>query len=285
MDNLLKLTKPMMHGPAVKRLQEIGDMIGFDNGPNDGIFGPKTRNVVIRIQEKFGLTRDGICGPRTWRKIIEYVDKLAGAGRHEDDQVNRIHDIRGEHQRPRLYSHQRGWPEINGVTLHQTGCEMPQHPNGWGRVNAHIGITQEGRTILINEFTDMIWHAQGLSKTTIGIEIEGNFPGVRGDMRTLWKGGGGPHFFNIAMKMALDECFELLCTEFDRNNAAWESVHAHRQSSRSRRADPGSEIWQTIAMPWGKRLGLEQADGGPDWHLPKGMAIPKRWNPAYPGNY
>ena len=30
---LLKLTEPMMKGPAVRRLQELGDLLGVDGGP------------------------------------------------------------------------------------------------------------------------------------------------------------------------------------------------------------------------------------------------------------
>ena len=52
MDNVLKFTKPMMHGPAVKRLQELGDLLGCDTGPNDGIFGKDTLKAVKAIQKK-----------------------------------------------------------------------------------------------------------------------------------------------------------------------------------------------------------------------------------------
>ncbi len=41
----------------------------------DGIFGPATREAVIAAQRFFGLTPDGIVGPRTWDEIY---DQFAG---------------------------------------------------------------------------------------------------------------------------------------------------------------------------------------------------------------
>ncbi len=36
----------------------------------DGIFGPATENAVRAFQRLFGLTEDGIVGPRTWERIV-----------------------------------------------------------------------------------------------------------------------------------------------------------------------------------------------------------------------
>lgn len=37
----------------------------------DGIFGPKTQQVLRDFQADAGLTADGICGPKTWAALIE----------------------------------------------------------------------------------------------------------------------------------------------------------------------------------------------------------------------
>lgn len=37
----------------------------------DGIFGPKTKEAVIKFQNQFGLSPDGLIGPITWRKLSE----------------------------------------------------------------------------------------------------------------------------------------------------------------------------------------------------------------------
>jgi N-acetyl-anhydromuramyl-L-alanine amidase AmpD len=279
------LTHPMMHGPAVKRLQEVGDQLGYDYGPNDGIFGEDTESMVKSFQSGHGLAVDGMAGDQTWKAMLDLMDAAADETRPLG--ANRtIYDIRGQHDRPKHYARKRRWSDIVGVTLHQTGCNMPQKPSSWKRLNAHIGITQEGLVVLVNDPTDMIWHAQGLSKRTIGIEIEGNYQGVAGNNNTLWKGGGGPHFLNDNMLCALQELLGWLTSEFSHNGVEWQSIFAHRQSSDARRGDPGSDIWQRVAMSWAESLGLkDEYDGGPYYCIGSGSAIPQLWNPSYPRKY
>lgn len=267
----LQLQVPMMHGPAVKRLQEMLEECGIViHGGIDGIYGVITSRAVKKFQAANGLLVDGICGPKTWRSLLRALDAFM------NPVLATLVDIRGEHEKPRGFARQRNWSEINGVCFHQTGCNMPQSPARWGRLNAHIGVTQEGVAILVNDPTDMIWHAQGFSKNMIGIEIEGNYCGLSADLRTLWKGGGGPHHLNSKMIMALETVFEYLQREFFRNGAEWKHIVAHRQSSTSRPFDPGQEIWQDVATIWAERLGV-YAGIKEGYKLSKGLSIPDWW--------
>lgn len=43
-------------GPAVAELQELLRANGFDPGPVDGIFGPRTEAAVVAAQRHYGLT-------------------------------------------------------------------------------------------------------------------------------------------------------------------------------------------------------------------------------------
>lgn len=61
---LLKLTKPMIKGDDVKLVQK---RLGV---PNDGIYGPVTKNAVVNYQRKNKLLVDGIVGPITWKKLF-----------------------------------------------------------------------------------------------------------------------------------------------------------------------------------------------------------------------
>lgn len=286
MNNTLKLTRPMMHGPAVVRLQEMLDLLGCGlDHPNDGIYGVQTETDVYLYQRAAGLKADGVCGPITWRDLLITPDNYTHA---TSDSQEGIVDRRGKHPNPRLYKCKRPWSRIDGVTLHQTGCEMPKNPAGWDRLNAHIGITQEGVAILVNDPTDFIWHAQGLSKNTIGIEIEGNYCGIDRDMRTLWKGVGGPHHLNDKMILAIDSVKCWLARKFRANDQKWTLVHAHRQSYNSRIADPGEEIWRSVGITWTKLLlgGSTGATAGPEgYKRGTGRPIPREWDDRYTADY
>ncbi len=56
-------------GNPVKQLQKRLDQLGFANGANDGIFGPKLERAVKKFQRAFGLPADGVVGPKTWRLL------------------------------------------------------------------------------------------------------------------------------------------------------------------------------------------------------------------------
>jgi hypothetical protein len=160
---------------------------------------------------------------------------------------------------------------------------MPADPEKWGRVNAHIGLTKEGRVILINEPEDFIWHAQGLSKTTIGIEIEGNYPGIIGKENTLWKPGGGPDILTDETWEGAAFIYGYLKEWFDTRGIKWQHIFAHRQSYKNRTADPGQEIWQKIAMPWMVMSGA--TDGGELFKIGTGKPIPSQWDIKYNNSY
>ncbi|MBX5481115.1 MAG: peptidoglycan-binding protein [Myxococcaceae bacterium] len=56
-------------GAAVRELQQLLKARGFNPGPIDGVYGPKTRAAVIAFQKANGLVADGIAGPKTWAAL------------------------------------------------------------------------------------------------------------------------------------------------------------------------------------------------------------------------
>lgn len=267
-------------GPTVRRVQELLDYLGFDAGPNDGIFGPLTRRAIKTLQRDAGICQDGIVGNETYHAITSRIDDDRSLYRITP---NGLHDISGLHAPPRNFAYLRSWSKIRGVTLHQTGCAMPARPLGWSRVNAHYGVTLEGLPILINRPEDMIWHAQRASISTIGIEVEGNYCGVSGNTRTLWTAGGGPDTLNSAMLEALDVVFDDVLRRFGEAGEQWSVVYGHRQSSRNRRADPGEEIWRRVAIPWASYLHTSRYT--PSKVFGDGRPIPKQWDSNGKGAY
>lgn len=57
-------------GTQVKVLQFLLNELGYACGDADGIFGKKTAAAVEAFQKAKGLTPDGICGKRTWTKLL-----------------------------------------------------------------------------------------------------------------------------------------------------------------------------------------------------------------------
>jgi peptidoglycan hydrolase-like protein with peptidoglycan-binding domain len=63
------------HDQSVKLLQELLKLAGFDPGPIDGDFGPKTEGAVKKFQQANQdfdgnpLKVDGVVGKRTWAAL------------------------------------------------------------------------------------------------------------------------------------------------------------------------------------------------------------------------
>lgn len=62
-----------MRGEDVRELQNKLASLGYDVGPIDGIFGPRTERAVIQFQKNNGLKVDGIVGPQTYGMLENLV--------------------------------------------------------------------------------------------------------------------------------------------------------------------------------------------------------------------
>lgn len=60
---------PLMEGPDVQYVQKRLKELGFYTGTVNGVYGPETRDAVIRAQQSFGLITDGIVGPDTYNAL------------------------------------------------------------------------------------------------------------------------------------------------------------------------------------------------------------------------
>src|SRR4051812_18118758 len=67
---------------GVKALQQTLRTLGWQPGPVDGLFGPRTEAAVRRLQARTGLGTDGIVGPQTQRvlKSVRTSPLRKGAG-------------------------------------------------------------------------------------------------------------------------------------------------------------------------------------------------------------
>lgn len=67
----LEIVKYGSRGPAVKNLQELLNLKGYDCGSIDGVFGKKTESALKHFQEVNELDPDGVCGHNTWAALID----------------------------------------------------------------------------------------------------------------------------------------------------------------------------------------------------------------------
>lgn len=288
----LSLTTPNTHSPAVTRLQELLGIWGFDV-ECDGWFGPVTQKAIKGFQLAQGLVVSGIATPHTWQalQVEDEPDLLAD----QESFRPRLLDRTTLHPLPAKHGSLRTWNDIWGVTFHQCGCLLGDRPGRWDTLRAHIGVTRDGTVIIVNPLERIIYHGNGLNSRTIGIEIDGLHEGLLGVRRTA-PGDAGPHPLTDLQVRACDEIlFPWLVGKFEANGGVWRNIHAHRQSSPTRRADPGSEIWQRIAMPWIERLHAKGGDwgsaqdGGPDFTMNtskgRGRPIPRDWCAGYTAKY
>jgi N-acetylmuramoyl-L-alanine amidase len=74
-DRILYLRHPHPRGDDVRALQRRLNLLGFDPGREDGIFGDQTARAVRDFQLNVGLRPDGIVGPST----TDALDRLLAA--------------------------------------------------------------------------------------------------------------------------------------------------------------------------------------------------------------
>lgn len=178
----------------------------------------------------------------------------------------------------------RAWKRVTGICLHQTACVLGERAERWATVGAHFGIMRSGRIVQIYDMDQYVVHGNGWNNGTIGIEIDGMFEGVAGDINTLWDDPSTPireqpTEFTHEQMTSLELLVDWIVLNAELNGGMIKALVAHRQSSMDRRSDPGEIPWQT-----GLRLQRKHdlSDGGRGFEI-GGRPIPENWNPEYKG--
>jgi len=177
----------------------------------------------------------------------------------------------------------RAWSAITGVTLHQTGIHMQNTAKRFHRLRAHFGIIDPGGVgtiVQVYPLTTVLWHANGLNPDTAGIEINGLFEGVEGRGLPRYQRHLQLCHPSAAQIETARRCIEWIQGEVERHGGALRHVYAHRQASSTRRADPGSRVWQDVALWAEENLGLATR---PAETRGKGQPIPEAWDPRQKG--
>lgn len=190
---------------------------------------------------------------------------------------------------------------INGIVVHQTACVFGVSKRLLKRSggNADLAVARRGLEVACHALAfrrgffmashDLalhVNHANGLNSRTLGLEIEGFYPGLEKERR---KARGSDRKLTKLNEQTIETGRAALRWLVEEGRAAGMPIrylYAHRQSSPTRRADPGEELWRAIA-PWAvenlelelrhdQTLATKKGDGRP---------VPKAWDSDGVGRY
>lgn len=250
--------------------------------PRFGADGDLGEEVVVAIESwatDVGIFRPDIVGHLA-DQDLDYLAKLFILYNENNKKI--VHDLRLIRLKPER-KHVKGlrqWKDIDSIVLHQTGCIFQGSPfSVWNSVPIHVAVPRRGeglgKFVKVNDLQAVLWHAQGFNKNSIGIEIEGNFCGIAGDLRTHWKKGGGPHELLAEQVAAARAAVRWITKCAEASGSRISYIYAHRQSSGDRIADPGQAIWTHVGRWAIDQLGL--FSGGVNYHIGNGAPIPDAW--------
>lgn len=186
--------------------------------------------------------------------------------------------------------------DVNAIVIHQTACEFgvskravrlhgdPETARAHRALDVacHVLAFRNGYYVAAHDLRVQVNHAGRLNDRSLGLEIEGRYPGLmddpgtvpREDLDTTW--GGPPTELTDRTVETACAALKWMVEEAARYGAEIEYVYAHRQSSDSRRSDPGEEIWQRVVLEYAVPvLGLKTR---PERALGKGRRIPVVWD-------
>ena len=193
--------------------------------------------------------------------------------------------------------------DVDTIVVHQTAVEfgvskraIANHGGDVELARAHRALDvachamafRQGYFVAAHPLVDYVNHGNRFNATSLGLEIDGRYAGLeddpktiaREDLKTTW--GGAPTVLSEDTIKAAKDAIVWLCVEAARKGMKITKIASHRQSSDTRRSDPGEAIWQSIVLPIADELGLEVLRDSP-WK--QGRPVPVEWDPKGIGEY
>lgn len=188
--------------------------------------------------------------------------------------------------------------KITGVTIHQTACVfgplndlVVRHRRALGVACHALAFGRDRTVVLANPLRSYVYHGNGFNPDDLGLEIEGHFSGLlddpsttprREDLETVWN-GKEPTKITVDIIETACEALRILVELGRSEGMPIEYIRAHRQSSGTRRADPGEGMWREVVLGYAvPTLGLKTQ---PRRAIGTGRPVPRAWDPAGVGRY
>lgn len=218
-----------------------------------------------------------------------------------------LYDLRGEpwsERNQKKFKRYRGKPvvrdpaQVTGITVHQTAAKYGVAPYQVHAVGGNVELALARRSLRVachvmafhadhagfiaapNDLTHYVYHGNGFNAFELGIEIDGNYPGVEGGK--TWN-GKRPTKITAGIVRAACAGIEYLVVGGRKMGMPIEYIHAHRQSSAKRRDDPGEELWNAVVLDFAVDvLGLKTE---PSRVLRDGRPVPVDWDADGSGSY
>jgi N-acetyl-anhydromuramyl-L-alanine amidase AmpD len=282
----MAMLKKGSRGAPVEAAQRALEKLGYEL-PKFGVDGDLGHETLAALQDFAG--DHGVAEARLPNEdepidaaLIDLLLRTAAARKPPKPRGVQLVDATGDH--PNKHAKRvRAWGEITGVTLHQTGIYMQNTVKRFHRLRAHFGIIDPrgvGTIVQVYPLTTVLWHANGLNPDTVGIEINGLFEGREGKGLPRYQRHLKLCHPSAAQIEAARRCIEWIREEVVRHGGELSKIYAHRQASSTRRADPGSRVWQDVALWAEDNLGLATR---PTETRGKGQPIPEAWDPRQKG--
>lgn len=155
------------------------------------------------------------------------------------------------------------------------------------RVACHALAFRDGFFVASCPLRVYVQGANGLNPRALNLEVDGLYSGLRDDPDTvpredLQTTAGEPCEVTPAIILAGQSALRWLVLEGRREGMPIDRLWAHRQSSGTRRADPGEGLWSAVAEPIAAELGLRIDYAAT---LGEGRPIPVAWSPNGVGKY
>jgi hypothetical protein len=269
----------------IKAMQRALIRLGhpLDRWGADGIVGSETINAVVDWLHVAGIEQPINNSIPQW-----IVDSIIDAGATADSHSPLIEDVR--HDEYQKWDGRNPIKRIDTICLHQMAVKDSDDRgwHRWRRLAIHWVITcgDHAKAYQLHDLGLRLPHGHGWNGRSVGFEFEGYFSGVGTDPKYFWKPKSRPNRQPMVPTERQLEAGRAAVRDTVRQISQMGGkiryIGAHRQSFGRKTSDPGSLIWQGIALPMMDELRLKEAPTLSHKRYP-GRPIPEQWDPRNKG--